>query len=70
MLQDSGCTAEIRAFVSGGTPGLARLKGVLPNIFKHYGIPTKIQQARILMACRLRPVQQGPHVTFEFNPEH
>lgn len=70
MLQVLGCTAEIRAFARGGTPGLARLKEVLPNVFRHYEIPTKFQQARILMACKLRPVQEGPHVTFEFKPEH
>lgn len=70
MMQVSSCTAEIRAFARGGTPGLARLKEVLPRIFQHYGIPTKFQQAQILMACRLRPVQQGPHVTFEFKTEH
>jgi hypothetical protein len=70
MLNVSGCTAEIRAFARGGTPGLARLKQVLPTIFRHYGVPTKYQQAKILLACRLRPVEQGPHVTFEFNPEH
>jgi hypothetical protein len=70
MLNASGCTAEIRAFVRGGTPGLARLKEVLPNVFSFYGIPTKYQQARVLMSCKLKPIQEGQHVTFEFKPEH
>jgi hypothetical protein len=65
----SGCTTEVRAFARGGTPGLARLREVLPTIFRHYGIPNKFQQAQILMACRLRPIQEGPHVTFEFKSE-
>jgi hypothetical protein len=69
MFQSSGCTAEIGTFVRGGIPGLARLKQVLPNIFKFYGVPSKYEQARILMACKLRPVDDGPHVTFEFKPE-
>ena len=70
MLGVQGCTAEIRAFVRGGTPGLARLKEVLPNVFTFYGIPTKYQQARVLMSCKLIPIQEGQHVTFEFKPEH
>jgi hypothetical protein len=69
MLNVSGCTTEIRAFARGGTPGLARLKQVLPTIFRHYGVPTKYEQARILIACKLRPIQDGPHVTFEFKSE-
>ena len=70
MFQSSGCTAEIRAFVRGGDPGLARLREVLPNIFKFYGVHGKYQRARVLMACQLVPVDDGAHVTFEFKPEH
>jgi len=70
MYQSSACTAEIRAFVRGGTPGLARLREVLPTIFKHYRVKNKYERARVLMACKLVPVDDGSHVTFEFKPEH
>ena len=66
MFNHHSCTAEIRAFARGGTPGLARLRKVLPNIFDFYDIPTKYQQAKVLMACKLTPIQEGRHVTFVF----
>ena len=68
MFNAPGCTAEIRAFARGGTPGLARLREVLPNIFSFYNISGSYQQAQVLMACKLTPIQAGRHVTFEFKP--
>jgi hypothetical protein len=70
MFIASACTAEIRAFVRGGTPGLARLRRVLPRIFEFYGVEGRYEQARVLIQCKLRPVQDGQRVTFEFKPEH
>ena len=34
------CIAEMRCFVRGGLPGVARLQLVYKNIFIHYGILT------------------------------
>jgi hypothetical protein len=60
------CTATINAFIRGGTPGLQRLKEVLPTIFKHYGVRHKRQQAEILIACKLMPRSAKTHVSFVF----
>lgn len=62
------CVLEISAFVRGGTPGLARLRQVLPSIFKHYKVSKKKAQADVLIACKLFPVDGGRGMTFEFDP--
>ena len=62
------CQAEIKAFVRGGTPGLDRLRKVLPSVFRHYKVTSRREQAQILIQCRLFPVLDGERMTFEFNP--
>ena len=63
-----GCVGEISAFVRGGEPGLARLRQVLPSIFRHYMVSTRAAQAQILIACKLFPVEAGRVMTFQFDP--
>jgi hypothetical protein len=46
--------SDIRPFVRGGLPGLARLKEVLGSITKHHRVPLHRRRA-LLIAAGLRP---------------
>jgi len=66
----SECIALIKTFQKGGTPGLARLKQVLSNIFKHTRITDFDKQITILMELGLSPyIHKGTrcHVTFKLD---
>lgn len=64
----AACIAEINSFVRGGTPGLDRLRAVLPSVFRYYNVTSKQAQVQILIQCKLFPTQNGKHVSFEFKP--
>jgi hypothetical protein len=51
----SECTDLIKTFQKGGTPGLSRLKQVIPNIFKELGIKDFNKQIEILVDVGLSP---------------
>lgn len=63
------CVSEVNAFVRGGPAGLARLQQVLPNIFSHYGIVSKSQQAHVLQKCGVWPAAGTGVVTFELSDQ-
>ena len=63
------CIAEINSFIRGGTPGLDRLRAVLPSVFRYYNVTSKQEQVQILIKCKLFPRQDGKHVSFEFKPD-
>ena len=63
------CVSEVRAFARGGPAGLARLQQVLPNIFSHYGIMSRSQQASVLCQCGVWPASGKGAVTFELGDQ-
>ena len=58
------CKATIQTFINGGSPGLARLHQVLPNVFLTYGIKMPMDQMSILQELKLNPVLNGDQATF------
>lgn len=44
----TACIQEIKAFVRGGTPGLARLAEVYPSILRHFKIHTDALYYRVM----------------------
>lgn len=50
------CVGNIRAFVRGGTPGLHRLRRVLPNIFRTF---PDLPPSEVLVECGLTPLSSG-----------
>lgn len=65
----SECVDLIKTFKRGSAPGLARLKQVLPNIFKTMGIKDFDAQMEILMHLELSPYihksDKKCHVSFK-----
>lgn len=45
------CTAEMKCFVRGGVPGIARLFKVYPNIFTHYEITDGGEKYAVFYDC-------------------
>lgn len=57
--------ADIKPFVRGGLPGLARLKQVLSNILRHHKVPLHRQRA-LLSAAGLRPYTSTDRLRVSF----
>jgi hypothetical protein len=45
------CILEMGAFVRGGIPGMARLDSVYPNIIRHFGVMSELEE--VLEALKL-----------------
>lgn len=65
------CKREIRTFIVGGVPGIARLHEVLPSIFDFFGVITDESKCRILRECGLCPARYegSSHITFKLPAE-
>lgn len=64
QMEREECVATIKTFISGGTPGLARLHQVLPNVFKTYNITMPMDQMSILQELKLNACLHGDEATF------
>ena len=62
------CVEYIKGFLNGGLPAIARLKQVLPSLFKYFKVETSDEKANILIKCGLRPYidKSKADVTFFF----
>jgi len=69
MDNNEECVKEIRAFASGGTAGLYRLKQVLSSLFGYYNMQTRGEQMDALRKVGLDPIDTGTGVSFTFNSE-
>jgi len=61
---------QIQTYLSGGLPGQARLKQILPSLFSYFQIITLDSRAKLLARCGLAPIHgdEPSEVTFYFNP--
>jgi len=62
---------QIQTYLSGGLPGQARLKQILPSLFSYFQIITLDSRAKLLARCGLAPIHgdEPSEITFYFNPE-
>jgi len=58
------CEQEINSFQSSGITGLARLKQVLPSIFRYYKVDTSEAMHGVLSRCNLAPIIENNYTTF------